>query len=482
MRTTTALALGFALSAILLLGSSASATPYWGPAEVAAWTAAQESGATPPIWEPSAHPPPPAGPLTRDDYQEMFEREAGFLDIWQNHIPEDPEFGGMREGEHLPDIIETDNTSESIWVWSRYYELTGDNRYYQNIQDAFTYCMNFPAYLEEGGDTEVYGYYRMYNCGWAVRAVQKYRDVYGDDTYLAYGDSCASYLRHHTLIRPGPGFYGYVNPPVLSWAMGNLYWYGVRRNNAEWRDEAVRQAGESVRAWVEEEPTLLENETWAMSGGATMWGLLSSYFVANPQETADWLAIYKDNLATWATPGDYQNAWNGWYALGHWTVAETLDDVFHYNQHLTITDFLITEDADVDGGIPKRPEDTDDMDQTWVANYLAYMGCDPLLPTAAGIADHAWAPRLTLAAGPVPAIADSWLSFALSEAQEVSLAIYDCTGRRLRSIVADPCPAGSHEYIWHGRDDHGRPLAAGTYYAVLRTSHERVTRPLVWIR
>jgi len=24
------------------------------------------------------------------------------------------DFGGMREGEHLPDIIQTDNTSESI--------------------------------------------------------------------------------------------------------------------------------------------------------------------------------------------------------------------------------------------------------------------------------------------------------------------------------------------------------------------------------
>ncbi|MBD3237924.1 MAG: hypothetical protein GF330_14590 [Candidatus Eisenbacteria bacterium] len=482
MRSTRTLTLLGILCCVIALGSLASATPYWGPEEVAARSRAREAGEAPPVWKAPSRPAASAGPLTRDEYFDMFEREAAFLDVWQNHVPGDPEFGGMREGEHLPDIIQTDNTSESIWVWSRYYELTGDNRYYQNIQDAFTYCMNFPAYNEEGGDSETYGYYRMYNCGWAVRAVQKYYDVYGDDTYMAYADSCASYLRHHTLIRPGPGFYGYVNPPVLSWAMGNLYWYGVRQDNAEWRAEAVRQAGEYVKAWVEEEPYLLEDEEWAMSGGATMWGLLASYFVVHPDERDDWLAIYKDDLATWATPGEHQNAWNGWYALGHWTVAEVLDDPYHYTQHQTLTDFLIAEDADLDGGIPTRPEDTDEMDQTWVANYLAYMGCDPFLAPAADAPPIASAPSLQLSAGPHPAVGDVRLRFALAQPGEVTLAIHDSNGRQVRALAGGWHAAGPHEVVWHGRDDHGRPTTSGAYYAVLGATGDRVSRPVIWLR
>jgi hypothetical protein len=61
---------------------------------------------------------------------------------------------------------------------------------------------NHPAYDEEGGDLAGTGYYRTYNCGWALRAGQKYEDVFSDLTHEAYVDSCANYRPATTSTSP----------------------------------------------------------------------------------------------------------------------------------------------------------------------------------------------------------------------------------------------------------------------------------------
>lgn len=473
-----AICLPVAIAVLAGLPVPAQATPYWSPEEVQRWEAAggqQQSAAGQAVVMPPSQ--------ARPDYLEMFGRIAAFEDLMQVSTPGDPNFGGIREAEHMMDIIETDNTSEAIWVWTRYYELTGDDRYYQNILDAYTYCLNFPAYDEGNDHTPQYGYYAMYNCGWAVRAEQKYRDIYGDDTYKAYADSCASYLRYHTLTRPGTGFYSYVNPPVLAWAMGNLYYVGTRQGNEAWRAEAVRQADEYIKTWTEAEPTLLGRETWAMSGGTMMWGLLNSYFLAHRDEIAIWVPAFDSYMDTWSSPGQFQNAWNAWYALGHEAVADALDDSYHAGLHLAITDFLVAEDADVDGGIPGRPEDTDAMDQAWVTNYLAYMGCDPLLPAASGVTPSS-APLaiLTFRAGPNPATSALEFNYELGESGPFALQIVDASGRDIATLGSADESAGLHALTWSGRDGQGRAVPSGTYFAVMRAGAQRVSRPIIWLR
>ena len=127
-------------------------------------------------------------------------------------------YGGMREGEHMLTVIQTDNTSESIWIWTHFYRRTSQDDYHDNIDAAWEYCMNYPAYDEEGGSDLVTGYYRVYNCAWALRAEMEYEDVYGDTTYSAYADSCASYLCHNPLMLRYPtGMYRRLNGMVMGW-------------------------------------------------------------------------------------------------------------------------------------------------------------------------------------------------------------------------------------------------------------------------
>ena len=57
--------------------------------------------------------------------------------------------------------------------------------------------------------------------------------------------------------------------------------------------------------------------------------------------------------------------------------------------------------------------DNDDMDQTWVSNYLAFMGIDPLLPPAADAPESFLTARLYLSSAPNPATSNLQLSFEL---------------------------------------------------------------------
>ena len=50
-----------------------------------------------------------------------------------------------------------------------------------------------------------------------------------------------------------------------------------------------------------------------------------------------------------------------------------------------------------------------------------------------------------------------------TDAVEVSLTVYDVLGRRVRQVWAGPLGAGSHRFVWDGRDEAGKAVAAGVY-------------------
>ena len=50
-----------------------------------------------------------------------------------------------------------------------------------------------------------------------------------------------------------------------------------------------------------------------------------------------------------------------------------------------------------------------------------------------------------------------------TDAAEVSLRVYDVLGRRVRQVWQGPLGAGSHRFVWDGRDEEGKDVAAGVY-------------------
>jgi len=74
------------------------------------------------------------------------------------------------------------------------------------------------------------------------------------------------------------------------------------------------------------------------------------------------------------------------------------------------------------------------------------------------------------------------ITLELSRAGSTTLEVYDGSGRRVRRLAEGPLAAGRHRVVWDGRDDDGRGVASGTYYARLRTDHGASVMRMVLVR
>jgi hypothetical protein len=87
-------------------------------------------------------------------------------------------------------------------------------------------------------------------------------------------------------------------------------------------------------------------------------------------------------------------------------------------------------------------------------------------PVAVASPERPLATRLLLAQ-PNPAHGRATLRFDLARPGPVSLALYDPSGRRVRSLANQWLDPGQHAYPWDGSDDGGRPVPAGVYFVRL---------------
>ena len=70
------------------------------------------------------------------------------------------------------------------------------------------------------------------------------------------------------------------------------------------------------------------------------------------------------------------------------------------------------------------------------------------------------------------------LGFTIPAAGKVRLGIYDLRGRLVANLLDEWREAGEGSVTWHGKDQGGRGVASGVYYAVLRTGGETRSRKL----
>lgn len=326
----------------------------------------------------------PERPFLDYSYPYQLSEIARFLSVWQVSDSASPDYGGMREGEHpeVQNIIETDNTQESVWIWCRYGQLTGDTATFRpNIDAAWTYVSNYPAYDEEGTQSP---YYRIHNCGWALVACQIFEEVYGDGSKEIYADSCADYIvtRKDSLPFDDFNFYGRLHPFVAGWGAGALYKYGLYRGTQDYVDTAL-VIGARVADWVDSNSARrLSDEVWAMSSGTAMWGVVNSVVADDPSGWFAWLTDFAESLQVYqeaSSWGDWNNSWNIWYASAFNSIARALADSKYADYHRMLTDTLLIQDTDEDGGIPANSMHTDTMDQSWVSCYLGMMGIEGLI-------------------------------------------------------------------------------------------------------
>ena len=74
------------------------------------------------------------------------------------------------------------------------------------------------------------------------------------------------------------------------------------------------------------------------------------------------------------------------------------------------------------------------------------------------------------------------LRFSIPEACEVLLAVYDVSGRLVRTLISSELAAGLHEVMWDARDDAGRAVASGVYVYRLTAGTDVAVRRMTLVR
>ena len=89
---------------------------------------------------------------------------------------------------------------------------------------------------------------------------------------------------------------------------------------------------------------------------------------------------------------------------------------------------------------------------------------------------------LSMRLGPDPFRTQLGIQYVLPRDGHVRLAVYDLTGRRVRTLADGSEAAGDHTRSWDGRDAAGRRLASGVYFTRLDLADQSVTRRCLLVR
>ncbi|MFH1278144.1 MAG: FlgD immunoglobulin-like domain containing protein [Candidatus Eisenbacteria bacterium] len=112
-----------------------------------------------------------------------------------------------------------------------------------------------------------------------------------------------------------------------------------------------------------------------------------------------------------------------------------------------------------------------------------------------GIWDYAYDAATSAAEGPAPLPEargllnfpnpfnpSTTIRYRLDEADDMTLAVYNAAGRRVRLLESGFRGAGEHETVWDGRSERGNDVASGVYTARLETKGRATSRRMVLAR
>jgi flagellar hook assembly protein FlgD len=83
---------------------------------------------------------------------------------------------------------------------------------------------------------------------------------------------------------------------------------------------------------------------------------------------------------------------------------------------------------------------------------------------------------------PNPFNPSTLISFSLDRDENVSLVIYDVSGRHIQTLVSRPMTSGTHSEVWDGRDTFGQPVAGGIYFYRLSAGNRSLTKKMILLK
>ncbi len=74
------------------------------------------------------------------------------------------------------------------------------------------------------------------------------------------------------------------------------------------------------------------------------------------------------------------------------------------------------------------------------------------------------------------------INFETNKKSYIEIGIYDCTGRKVRTLIRDNFNTGRHEILWQGTHSGGRHVGSGNYFIILEASKERIIKKFLYIK
>lgn len=74
------------------------------------------------------------------------------------------------------------------------------------------------------------------------------------------------------------------------------------------------------------------------------------------------------------------------------------------------------------------------------------------------------------------------ISFQTAKTQEVSVTLYNLKGQKIRTLHKGILSTGEHKLIWDGKDNSGRTVSSGVYFARIETGKQCLTRKLLLLK
>ena len=189
-------------------------------------------------------------------------------------------------------------------------------------------------------------------------------------------------------------------------------------------------------------------------------------------------------------PFDYHNTVIIRYTGTLEWAGPTQGEVLTASQELAPNEYVVYVGRENHSGFPFVDAGLDSETEYHYRGYIVdrawnYSPPDSASGTTTGVSSVAAAPSFEFALrspAPNPARGKTEIAFTLPSAEEVTLTVYDPSGRRIRTLVDESRVPGAHVVVWDGRNDRGRPVAPGVYFYELRTGSHRATKQISWIR
>jgi subtilisin family serine protease len=83
---------------------------------------------------------------------------------------------------------------------------------------------------------------------------------------------------------------------------------------------------------------------------------------------------------------------------------------------------------------------------------------------------------------PNPFNPTTWIKFELPSASRAQLEVFSVDGRRVRTLLDQPLPAGRYRLVWDGRNDQSRPVASGVYLYRIRAGSYVSSRRMLLLK